>query len=209
MPLTTTGKQLRQLFSKYGKVEKVWFRSVATILDSKLPIKAKIIKAEFGDQKNNKNAYVLFDSKEQAQAAVAALNQFELGGNHIRVDIDLRDSKGQNQNDFESTIFIGNLPFVTNEEELRRHFSDIAKMDSAGLGSANAVSDGILNVRVVRDPQTFIGKGIAYIQFMNKMLMRLAIEKKNGSEFKGREIRVKKAVAPQRLEKKKLKKEAN
>jgi RNA recognition motif-containing protein len=63
-------------------------------------------------------------------------------------------------------------------------------------------------VRVVRDPVTHIGKGIAYIQFTSKMLMRLAIEKKTGTEFKGRQIRIKKAVAPQRLEKKKLKKEA-
>ena len=39
------------------------------------------------------------------------------------------------------------------------------------------------------------------------MLMRLAIEKKTGSEFKGRQIRIKKAVAPQRLEKKKMRTE--
>ena len=69
------------------------------------------------------------------------------------------------------------------------------------------MGDGILNVRVVRDPVTHIGKGIAYVQFTSKMLMRLAIEKKTGSEFKGRQIRIKKAVAPQRLEKKKMRKE--
>ena len=115
---------------------------------------------------------------------------------------------GANQNDYECTVFIGNLPFVTNEEELRRHFADVAKLEATSQGSAHAAQDGILNVRVVRDPVTHIGKGIAYIQFTSKMLMRLAIEKKTGSEFKGRQIRIKKAVAPQRLEKKKLRKEA-
>jgi RNA recognition motif-containing protein len=114
---------------------------------------------------------------------------------------------GANQNDYDSTVFIGNLPFVTNEEELRRHFADVAKMDSTSLGTANAATDGILNVRVIRDPVTHIGKGIAYIQFTSKMLMRLAIEKKIGSEFKGRQMRIKKAVAPQRLEKKKMRTE--
>ena len=128
-------------------------------------------------------------------------------GNHIRVDIDLRDSMGANQNDYDCTIFIGNLPFVTNEEELRRHFADVAKLEATALGTANAGTDGILNVRVVRDPVTHIGKGIAYIQFTSKMLMRLAIEKKTGTEFKGRQIRIKKAVAPNRLEKKKLRTE--
>lgn len=124
------------------------------------------------------------------------------------MDIDLRDSQGANQNDYEATVFIGNLPFVTNEEDLRRHFADVAKIESAGGGN-QAVGDGILNVRVVRDPVTHIGKGIAYVQFTSKMLMRLAIEKKTGSEFKGRQIRIKKAVAPQRLEKKKMRKEQN
>lgn len=178
-------------------------------MDSKLPLKAKVIMKEYSEQKNSKNAYVLFETAEQAKTASLALNQYELiGGNHIRVDIDLRDSQGSNQNDYDATVFIGNLPFVTNEEDLRRHFADVAKMETAGAGSSNAVQDGILNVRVVRDPVTHIGKGIAYIQFTSKMLMRLAIEKKTGSEFRGRQIRIKKAVAPQRLEKKKMRKEA-
>ena len=49
LPLYTTAKQLRQLFGKHGKVDKVWFRSVATIMDSKLPQKAKIIKKEYSE----------------------------------------------------------------------------------------------------------------------------------------------------------------
>ena len=56
LPLEATAKQLRSLFSKHGKVEKVWFRSVATVMDSKLPQKAKIIKKEYSDQKASKNA---------------------------------------------------------------------------------------------------------------------------------------------------------
>lgn len=45
-------------------------------------------------------------------------------------------------------MFIGNLPWVLSEEELRAHFAEAGK---------------ILNVRVIRDKDTFIGKGIAYI----------------------------------------------
>ena len=39
---------LRKIFKECGTVEKIWFRSVPTILDSKLPLKAKIIKKELG-----------------------------------------------------------------------------------------------------------------------------------------------------------------
>jgi hypothetical protein len=60
VPLDTTRKYLEKLFGKHGQVEKVWFRSIALSADSKIPHKAKIIKQSYGQQKDNKNAYVLF-----------------------------------------------------------------------------------------------------------------------------------------------------
>lgn len=74
--------------------------------------------SEFGDQKDNKNAYVEFEKEEDALKAKKAMNQALVGGKHIRVDIDNVDSS-KDQNDYDSTLFVGNLPFVTNEEELR------------------------------------------------------------------------------------------
>ena len=61
------------------------------------------------------------------------------------------------------------MPFVTNEEDLRIHFNDVAKSLQT---EDQLIGDGILNVRVVRDPKTFIGKGIGYVQFANKDIMR-------------------------------------
>ena len=72
----------------------------------------------------------------------------------------------ENQNDYEKTIFIGNLPWVVNEEDLRKHFEDSGK---------------ILNVRVIRDPRTFIGKGFAYVMFSTKDEMKKAILDKQGT----------------------------
>lgn len=54
-----------------------------------------------------------------AQAASKKLNQIKVDSKHIRVDVDHHEERYQN--DFESTIFIGNLPFITNEEDLRAH----------------------------------------------------------------------------------------
>ncbi len=85
----------------------------------------------------------MFKSKDEAGLAAKELNQIVIGEKHIRVDVDVKQD-----NDFETSIFIGNLPWVVNEEELREHFEDCGK---------------ILNVRVIRDKETFIGKGIAYI----------------------------------------------
>jgi len=60
-------------------------------------------------------------------------------------------------NDFNTTIFIGNLPFVAGEEEVREHFADCGKIE---------------NVRLIRDPKTHLGKGIGYIMFADKEGMR-------------------------------------
>jgi hypothetical protein len=43
-------------------------------MDSKVPLKAQIIRNEFGDQKDNKNGYVLFKTPEEAQLAAKNLN---------------------------------------------------------------------------------------------------------------------------------------
>jgi nucleolar protein 12 len=88
----------------------------------------------------------LYKIKEDAIKAAENLNQFVIGEKHIRVDLDSKE-EGK-ENDFETSIFIGNLPWVINEEDLRKHFNDAGK---------------ILNVRIIRDKETFIGKGIAYI----------------------------------------------
>lgn len=109
LALSVNAKKLKKLFSKFGKVEKVWFRSVATQLESKIPARAQIIKGDLGDQKDNKNAYVLFTKKEDAVDAKTNLNQTVIDDKHIRVDIDLKEERLQN--DYDCTIFIGNLPF--------------------------------------------------------------------------------------------------
>lgn len=62
--LAATSKQLKKHFKSCGKIEKVWFRSIATQQDTKMPERAKIITNMYGVQKDNKNAYILFDSKE-------------------------------------------------------------------------------------------------------------------------------------------------
>lgn len=112
-----------------------------------------------------------------------------VGDKHIRVDLEGKEE--DDKNDFETSVFIGNLPWVVNEEELRSHFEDAGK---------------ILNVRVIRDKETFIGKGIAYIQFASTEDMKRALETKNNTKFKGRDLRVKRATPTERREKKQEKK---
>ena len=95
--------------------------------------------------------------------------------------------------DFRTTLFIGNLPFVVSEEDLRIVFADCGK---------------ITNIRLVRDPKTHLGKGIGYIMFSTKEEMQKALDTKKNLKFKHRELRVNRAVEPKRREKKAKRKEA-
>ena len=64
-------------------------------------------------------------------------------------------------NDYTTTLFVGNMPFTISEEEVRAHFSPFGK---------------ILNIRLIRDSKTYLGKGIGYVQFENKLCMKKAME---------------------------------
>lgn len=111
-------------------------------MESKIPnVKAKVIIKDLSDHKDNKNAYVLLKDAEQATMAASKLNQTVFMEKHIRVDIDSKD-KGKSTNDFETTIFVGNLPFIVNEEDVRAHFITEFKQEE----------DVIQNVRLIRDP---------------------------------------------------------
>jgi len=77
--------------------------------------------------KDSKNGYVLFASIDSIPKALE-LNQSMLGDKHIRVDTTLAPEKEegkklQSHDDFKTTIFVGNLPFIVSEEEVRTHFA--------------------------------------------------------------------------------------
>ena len=152
LPLTHAKKKpLRKLFISCGVIESVRFRSF-TVSDLRLPKKAAFINSAFHEQRDSCNAYVVFKSTDEAVIEAAlAKNNTVVEGHHIRVDRAARSSDARDGANKRS-VFVGNLPFDVTEESLRAHFED------AGM-------EGIDNVRIVRDPKTGLGKGIAFVGF--------------------------------------------
>lgn len=184
LPLSLKRKQLIKEFSQFGEVDSVRLRSVP-ILDSKLPRKNAILKGQIDDSHNRVHAYVVFKDKESANAALSH-NLAELGGNHIRVDRaypPCKKLKGENHFTYEykRTVFVGNLPFDVQDEELYQLFLGTKLLESS-----------VEAVRVIRDPHTSKGKGIAYVLFKTMNAAKLAI-KKNHFKLRDRDLRLCKA----------------
>lgn len=106
-------------------------------------------------------------TKEQAFEVAKSLNQVLFMEKHLRFDVATGSQEQGRQGkvrkpdavarigveDFNTTVFVGNLPFIVSEEDVRAHFAPLGK---------------ILNVRMVRDPKTYVGKGVGYIQYETK-----------------------------------------
>ena len=75
-------------------------------------------------------------------------------------------------------IYVGNLPFETKEDELRKLFESFGTVES---------------VKIIRDFNTGRSKGYGFIEMPIESEAQIAIENLNGKDVKGRNIRVNKA----------------
>lgn len=96
----------------------------------------------------------------------------KIGDNYISVQ---RVGNTTFENDV--TVFIGNLPLKVQENAVREFFDECGH---------------IQGIRLIRDSTTGIGKGFGFVSFGTRDGVILALEK-NGADFEGREMRVKKA----------------
>ncbi|CAA6667048.1 unnamed protein product [Spirodela intermedia] len=160
LPLKTKRKALLKEFSGFGEVESIRLRSVP-LLDTKTPRKGAIIKGQVNEAVDtficSVNAYIVFKDEQSARAALVRnmgryayvyfLNcgMMQFDGNHIRVDMACPPRKKMKTEtplyNMKRSVFVGNLPFDVKDEEVYQLFS----------------------IRVIRDPQTSLGKGIAYV----------------------------------------------
>lgn len=70
-------------------------------------------------------------------------------------------------------IYVGNLSFSTSEENIRSHFEQFGKVDSA---------------KIIKDRETGNSRGFAFVEMPNNSEAQNAINNLNGKEFEGRRL---------------------
>ncbi|XP_075536053.1 uncharacterized protein LOC142571516 [Dermacentor variabilis] len=169
LPVTATPKSVRHVFSKYGTIESIRFRSIVPAKES-LSKKVAFISKALHSNKQTVNAYVVFKAKETVKDALT-LNGSVLFGNHIRVDCVGAPKSLVNE---KQTVFVGNLAHEIQDEELWKLFAECGDVAA---------------VRLVRDKVTGMGKGFGFVTFKQLDGATLALEM-TGRELSGRPIRV-------------------
>lgn len=169
VPINSKKKQIKSVFKKYGPIETLRFRGIP-VADPKIPKKVAAITKEFHPDRKSIFCYIRFIKPEDAQQAVQ-----ENGNIFKEHHLCVRYCGSSTKNDECKAIFIGNLNFRAEEEQLWKLFEPCGPIDS---------------VRIVRDSRTGMGKGFGYVNFKDADAVQLALEMEN-VKLGDRELRIK------------------
>jgi len=75
----------------------------------------------------------------------------------------------------ENKVYIGNLPFSTQEETLNQLFSEAGNVES---------------VKIITDPHSGRSKGFGFVEMDSEESAAKAVELLNGKELDGRQVKV-------------------
>lgn len=162
----------------HEKVESLRFRSTAFVSDAG-PKRAAYAKKELMDgTMKSTNAYVVLNAAAAARK-VARLNGTVVLDRHLRVD----HLGNPSRQDHKRCVFVGNLSFVdeatatdeTEEGEKKRKRAKEPADVEEGLWRSFEKCGKVESVRVVRDKETRISKGFAYVQFLDENAVESAL----------------------------------
>ncbi|ENN79249.1 hypothetical protein YQE_04285, partial [Dendroctonus ponderosae] len=168
LPISVSKDKIKKHFKKYGAIDSLRIRGIA-VADIKTSKKVAALKKEFHPDRNSVCAFIRFKESEDAKKAEAE-NGVLFYDHHLRVQFCESDAKP----DESKAVFIGNLPFTAEDEELWDLFK---------------ICGPISHVRIVRDGRTGIGKGFGYVNFKDSDSVQFALERETFT-LKDRELRV-------------------
>ncbi|RMZ85098.1 hypothetical protein DV738_g71, partial [Chaetothyriales sp. CBS 135597] len=161
-------------------IESFRFRSTPYVADGG-PKRATYAKKELMEQTaRSTNAYAVFATEQAASLVVEKLNGTVVLDRHLRLD----KLTNPAAIDHKRCVFVGNLPFMDEELSETKDTRDQpqprpkAKQPAdpeEGLWRVFSRAGKVENVRVVRDKETRVSKGFAYVQFTDPNAVEAAL----------------------------------
>ncbi|KDQ33347.1 hypothetical protein PLEOSDRAFT_1032576, partial [Pleurotus ostreatus PC15] len=112
----------------------------------------------------------------------------------IRVDVAEKSSSPslrETMGDPRLSIFVGNLDFASTEQDLRVYFEGVVATERGPPPESDKESTWVTRVRIVRDKDTQLGKGFAYVQFIDRECVDELLSMEEGKlRFAKRKLRV-------------------
>jgi RNA recognition motif-containing protein len=174
LPPTTTSAQLKKIFKAHGAVSSARIRATPqSETGYKLPPgqegnaalqkKVNAIKVDKKEKVVSVVGYVVFEQASSVEAAVAQEEPTVYESRTLVLD---RVGKFAAKNDAANSVFVGNLPFLADEETLKTFINK-------GLGEDTEV----VRVRIVRDKDTRKCIGIGYLLMADRQGVAAVLDK--------------------------------
>ncbi|EFN87744.1 RNA-binding protein 34 [Harpegnathos saltator] len=176
IPKETKITTLKKVFGQYGPIDNLRFRNIVP-KNPKISKKVAAIKQDIHPKIVTVVAYIKYKSEESAKKALS-MNGKKFEGNYVNVKIVAK--LGQEKHNIKKSIFIGNLKFGMNTNDIWENFSKCGEIES---------------VRLIRDKKTGQTRGFGYVNFKSEDAVTLAL-KLDGVEINNRPVRVRTCRAP-------------
>ncbi|MCO5590331.1 hypothetical protein L7F22_044300 [Adiantum nelumboides] len=188
LPLNASRKAVNKEFSQFGAVESLRLQSIV-FQDEKRNKRSNSI-GDADKSTNCQSARIVFKDEHSAFAAVAH-NNMEFNGNRLHVTA---AHAGVTKEvclpvDESWSIFVSNTPTDVKDEELFDLFSGSLKVD-------------VTAVRVIRQPQSGLSKGTAYVYFKTQADVSRLLSSRHTLTLRGRVLRISRAMASIQAEQK-------
>lgn len=204
LPVGTTRKDLQRYFRECGKIRSTRIRSVATDAEKavKLPPhqagNQKLVQQILVNQRNvdadlkaTVQGYVVFEDTDSVEKALAfnnkpvpvkkGIGEEEDASGSAAATRRMRVDRVNKEYDARRSVFIGNLPYQTDEESLRATFVEACP---------DWKDEDIEGVRIVRDKETHKCKGFGYLLMKDVSMVATALRSMDGTDYMGRPLRV-------------------
>ncbi|KAJ8512726.1 hypothetical protein OPV22_003160 [Ensete ventricosum] len=169
IPRTVNNEELTKMFAEHGSVAK-----------------AEVMYDKYSGR-SRRFAFVTMNSAEDANAAIEKLNDTEVGGRKIKVnvtekplttiDLSLLQAEESTFVDSPHKVYVGNLAKTVTTDVLSKFFSEKGK---------------VLGAKVSRVPGTSKSSGFGFVSFSSDEEVEAAIASFNNAMLEGQKIRVNK-----------------